>query len=319
MREVMYLYLHRYLLRLIALCALFFSFFAHSNANVLKGVNLVHRDAVDIQRVVSPLLPEGSTVSIDKNTLLISAPNSFANSLVALIKKIDKPQQQLSISIFRGKYPLERGVIVASTDHGVNTQELINAKEGQPIVITETSVLKIATSDARYIGHVTPVMDPPVAFASTDTVNVGSVLQNILTAIESSVVMPTTNTNSDLSAFDALSAEKYELVDVSTGMYLRVSLKGDKQAYVSVRIISKNDGRQYDRPASQGRQLVDEIGLTNSVETLVTVSLGQWFNVSDSTRFSHRPVLNSRRQVYSTETADDSQSSIWIKVVRKGG
>ena len=114
-----------------------FTFSQWSEAQAFRQIILKHRDAEDVKRVIEPLLPEGSAITADNNSVLVNTSPRMINSVVKAIKSIDKPRKNLQLSIFRGKYPNKKGVITASTNAQVKQQQTVIAQEGQTVVMNE--------------------------------------------------------------------------------------------------------------------------------------------------------------------------------------
>ena len=88
----------------------FSSYSEYSEAQAFRKVVLKHRDAEEVRQIIAPLLQEGSSISVDNNSVLVNTPSNMVKSIVSAIRSIDKPQKTLLVSVFRGKYPNKKGV-----------------------------------------------------------------------------------------------------------------------------------------------------------------------------------------------------------------
>jgi hypothetical protein len=286
-----------------------------STANSFVTIDLKYRDAADIKRAIEPVLPKGSAISADNNQVILSAPAASIKSVVRAIKALDKPRVQLQVTVFRGKYPDKKNAKVSTTDTGINHQQTVNIEEGQTLVITENRLLKVAVADAAYVSQV-----PEQANSSANESSaVQLVADNGLLAI---IANDTTDAQhlgslilegaSNTSSGEVLTQQRSQLIDVPTGVHLRITLAGKQRVRVIAKVVTAAD-RQVN--TANGTDL-SKIALTNSVETLASFAMNTWSKLSDASQNTHRPTLDSQRKVHSTDTSDDYQQSIWLKVER---
>ncbi len=125
----------------------------YSDAQAFRKVVLKHRDAEEVRQIIAPLLPKGSAISVDNNSVLVNTPSNMIKSVVSAIRSIDKPQKILLVSVFRGKYPNKKGVITHTTDTQINQLQTIATEEGQTIVVTERNVVKLTVRDTFYANN----------------------------------------------------------------------------------------------------------------------------------------------------------------------
>lgn len=88
---------------LISSLLLFFS--SIIAADTVKKIDLEYRDAVATQRLLETLFQGDVTIVIDGNSLLIRGENADIQALTAMIKRLDKPQKSLRVSLYRGVDP----------------------------------------------------------------------------------------------------------------------------------------------------------------------------------------------------------------------
>jgi hypothetical protein len=294
---------------------------SYSDAQAFREVPLKYRDAEEIKKVIEPLLPEGSAISVDNNSVLVNTPSRIINSVVKAIKSLDKPRKNLMVSVFRGKYPNKKGVITHTTDTQVNQLQTIATQEGQTIVVTERGLVKITVSEASYANNVdaptTPITSPEKSAVQLILDDDALVVASELSETEEDIDISSLLLNgSDQQQFGEVGrSQQSELVEVPTGLHLRVTLagksrSGQPQARVAAKVVSR------DTRSSLVSQNTSEsaIYLSNSVKTLTTLPLGEWTPVSESNTLSHRPALGANRKVYSTKTSDDNEQSVWVKV-----
>ena len=306
------LFVGRYCLFVITLCILgvmMAGVSLNSYANNVKVVPLKYRDAGDVKKVIAPLLSKGSAISIDNNSVILSAPDALMKKLIRTIKAIDKPKVQLQLSIFRGKYPDKQGVKSATTDTRVNQSNTIYVEEGQTVVVTDNRLLKVEvgrTDYANNTGQSTAVIEPEDTSVTTVVVNDGILEASSDDGI--SLGELALDGQDRIPAAEVLTNTRSELVAVPTGLHIRVTLTSGNQARVAAKVVSAVD------PRIEVQQGIETIELSSSVETLSTFALNTWSTLSESVTFTHRPALNAQRKVYSTETVSDKQQSIWVKV-----
>jgi hypothetical protein len=299
---------------------------SYSDAQAFRKVVLKYRDAEEVKNVIEPLLPEGSAISVDNNSVLVNTPTRIINSVVKAIKSLDKPRKNLVVSVFRGKYPNKKGVITHTTNTQVNQLQTIATQEGQAIVVTERGLVKITVSEANYASNTdaptTPIASPEKSavqlILDDDALNDGALIvaPDLSETDEDIDLRSLLLSGSDQLQFGEVGrSQQSELVDVPTGLHLRVTLagknrSGQPQARVAAKVVSR------DTRSNSALQNTSEstIYLSNSVKTLTTLPLGEWTAISESNTLSHRPALGANRKVYSTNTNDDNQQSVWVKV-----
>lgn len=301
---------------IVFLCCYTATFSLNSEANAFRKVVLKYRDAEEVRAIIAPLLPEGSAISVDNNSVLLSTPASMINSVVSAIQSIDKPQTMLQVSVFRGKYPNKKGVITHTTNTQINQLQTIATEEGQIVVVTERGLAKIKVSDTLYMNN-TDAVASPSADKSTAQIMIDD---NALTALTTNTavteaaelgVIALDNTG-ELLTGEIARGQKSELVDVPSGIHLRVTLAGknkagQQQARAAIKVVTPT-------VQSANALAVESIALSSSVETLTTFPVNEWVLISENNTLSHRPALGANRVVHSTDTADDKQQSVWLKV-----
>ncbi|MGS2718458.1 secretin N-terminal domain-containing protein [Eionea flava] len=298
---------------------------AISDAQAFRQVMLKHRDAEDIKQVIEPLLPEGSAISVDNNSVLVNTPPRIINSVVKAIKSLDKPRKNIEISVFRGKYPNKKGVVTFSTNTQVNQQQTIVTQEGRTVVMTERGLVKLPTSQAQY-ANTLGADSTSTTLPASDTAAAEIIIEDALLALATADDEDNITTGAlvlegtgELAQGEVGRSEKYEWVEVPTGLYLRATLMGNSrsnkpQARIAVKAVTRDkrmSGSDSLNGSSDGR--VDQ-PLSSTVETLTTLPLDEWTRISQADTVSHRPALGSNRRVYSTQTRDDHQQAIWVKV-----
>ena len=84
--ELLFSHIQRISSLLILCIALVFP--SYSDAQAFRKVVLKYRDAEEVKKVIEPLLPEGSAISVDNNSVLLNTPcsveHSMFNNLVCL-------------------------------------------------------------------------------------------------------------------------------------------------------------------------------------------------------------------------------------------
>ncbi|ODS23868.1 hypothetical protein AB835_06460 [Candidatus Endobugula sertula] len=251
-------------------------------ANTFSDYIVKHRDAAELQKAISPLLPDGSYITVDNNTLLVSAPAGENKRIIRLIKRLDKPQETLQVSVFRGKYPQKAGVIIATTDTKNNSLQKITMSPGQTVALTSQGLVKVAAMEGAYMG----------------VNSAGSMLNQTHTV-----------TNLKQNATVVAHTKQSQMINLPTGMYIRVHLSGKKQVTVSVKVVSANR-------VSTIHSASELMALSNSIDAQSIVPIAQWTRLSDRRVFSHQPEVDSQRKVYSTNTEVDSEESLWVRVER---
>lgn len=305
------------------------SYSSYSDAQAFRKVVLKHRDAEEVRQIIAPLLPEGSAISVDNNSVLVNTPSNMIKSVVSAIRSIDKPQKTLLVSVFRGKYPNKKGVITHTTDTQINQLQTVATEAGQTVVITERNVVKLTVRDTFYANNKnTPIATTTVALPAASSLATPIVASDgdltILTdkiIEEEAVDLGTLLLNgSDEKAMGVAGrSQESELIEVPTGIHLRVTLagkdnKGQPQARVAVKAVSPAVSSSAVSGSAISKSDTSTHNLSSSVETLTTIALNKWVLISEKNTLSHRPALGSNRRVVSTNTSADKQQSVWVKV-----
>jgi hypothetical protein len=312
--------------------------FAGNNyANALKSISLQHRDAVEVKAALLPLLPEGSGISVDNNRLLVSAPAALMKDIVSIIKRMDKPLKRLKVSVYRGKYPTKKGVKFATTDTDINQQQTITTLEGQTVVMTEKGLRKITVADGHYANNSEVVIDPnaPIVDVTVPATTDATIEEQPATQIiandgalevapavagegneDVSLAALSLGSNAQVSAgkvAEVANSSRSELIEVPTGIHLRVTLLGKKQARLSVKIVTAASKESSSNKLGLNSES-ERIALSSTIATMTNIEMNQWSKLSEKNTFSHRPELDSNRKVHSTKTADDDEQSVWVKI-----
>lgn len=129
------------------LCLLFLAVnsIAYSHADAYRQIELRHRPAASLQQSLAPLMSDKVAIVVEANSLILRGPVDQLNQLSAIIKKLDKPQQQIAVSIFRGIDPSKQGMQEDrfedkkwSTNNGKqNRLDQVVINEGETLIITE--------------------------------------------------------------------------------------------------------------------------------------------------------------------------------------
>jgi hypothetical protein len=311
------------------ICSLLFglsSYSEYGDAQAFRKVVLKHRDAEEVRQIIAPLLPKGSSISVDNNSVLVNTPSNMIKSIVSAIRSVDKPQKILLVSVFRGKYPYKKGVITHTTDTQINQLQTVSTEEGRTIVVSERNVVKLKVRDTSYVNNesapVVAVPAPVPENSATQIVADDGDLTILTEEIveEEGIELGTLllNGSDEKTIGIAGRSQESELIDVPTGIHLRVTLAGkDKngkpRARVAVKTVSLVDSGT--SSASGGNKSdISTHQLSTSIETLATIVLNEWVLISEKNTLSHRPALGANRQVFSTRTSADKQQSVWVKV-----
>lgn len=133
--------------------------FLFANANVVadnyRQLTLQYRNAIQLQSHLSQLVGESvSVVAESGNRLLLRGSAADLKSLVAMIRQLDKPRQQLRVWIYRGKNPsLNKQPyknLSWSTDAGKkNRFDSAVIEEDTTLLVTESQLLPLPVE--RYI------------------------------------------------------------------------------------------------------------------------------------------------------------------------
>ena len=305
----------------------FSSYSEYSEAQAFRKVVLKHRDAEEVRQIIAPLLQEGSSISVDNNSVLVNTPSNMIKSVVSAIRSVDKPQKTLLVSVFRGKYPNKKGVKTHTTDTQINQLQTVATEEGQTIVVTERNVVKLTVRETLYVNNENAAITTATVPATNNTAT--QIVTNdgdlaILTddiAEEEGVDLGTLLLNgSDEKAIGiAGRSQESELIEVPTGIHLRVTLAGkDKSGKPRARVAVKAVSAAVSSASLSGSAVSQSDSsthsLSTSVETLTTIVLNEWALVSEKNTLSHRPALGANRRVFSTNTSADKQQSVWVKV-----
>ncbi len=286
-------------------------------ADSVQTITLKYRDAKDMKQVLEPLLPQGSAMTIDQQRLIIRAPANIIKGLRSAVKRLDKPQSRLKVSVYRGKYPSIDGRKIATTNAAVNRLSTLETLNGQTIIVSERGVSKIAVSEIQYGNNINTI----VPLSSNAIANIAIGEEGVLQANNNGVLTKGDETSGVISLPDpanntqgeTLRENKYQIVENMTGMHLRVALLGKDKVTVTAKFVSPSA-----LPTVDDKHITT-LSLSTSIETVTSSPLNQWFVIGELDQFSHQPALNNkgaRRKttVASTETSEDSQQSVWVMV-----
>ena len=81
------------------------AFSTNIHAESLRRIDLQHRDAQSLAETLDALFEEDITIVVDANSLLVRGENADVQALVAMVQKMDKPQQAIRVSLYRGVDP----------------------------------------------------------------------------------------------------------------------------------------------------------------------------------------------------------------------
>lgn|GEM_PF-7007313 len=274
-------------IRLLMLLMIMMQYSTFVDANTLTRHLLKHRSPEDIQQTLLPLLPQGSAIVIDNHGVIVSAPASMKGNITALIQQMDKPHQQLVVTVFRGRHPEKKGHMTHSTRHGIQTQERIITQNGQAIAITNNNLVRIPISHRIGAGDI--LLEDNEAEGNS---------------ARSDTALP-------------FRQQQSQLVDAPTGLYLRATVPANPQNDTWVNMTSTLVSAVHQEGGETDRQKKERIALTRSVESTYRIPINQWYQLSSQQQFSHPADLAAQGKpkttVYST-AAHRHQQSVWIKV-----
>ncbi len=293
-------------------------------STALKSVALKHRDAQDIHQVILPLLPEGTSASIDNNVVIINGTPAVVNNIVRVIKALDRPQVRLKVSVYRGKYPEQSSVKSYTTNAGINRSQIVYTEEGQTIVVTEQNLVKIPIEHSYYHNNAGVAANSNVPLVPNKGLQIVT-NDGVLEALDIPVVdedeeglnVATIN-STDISKGELANTQKNHLQTVQTGLYLRVTLQGknrngEQQARVGIKSVHIPEALLAEKTKTHDLD-VQNFAVSSSIEVISTLIVGQWMLLSEQNTLSHQLPLNNKSKVYSTQTSSDSQESLWVKV-----
>ena len=229
-------------------------------------------------------------------------------------------QVQLWVSVYHGEYPNKQGARVFSTSSVKNKLQQFRIENGQTLVVSEKTVVKIPVSTATYADNGEVVIDPnavvpdrtPIAVATID----GELQVVDATQIDDENLklgIPL-ESNQQVLKGEIAHSEQSQLIEVPVGLYITPKLikphyKKNQKVTLSAKVVSENN--TLDNTAAKKAGI---IRLNQSVETKTIIKVNEWFQLSSSQQLSHQPALNRNSRVVSTKRSDDHQQSLWVKV-----
>ena len=222
----------------------------------------------------------------DHASVLVSAPSADMIKLAAFIKTLDIPQQLIRISVYRGLYPHKKSALIATTRSGNNRQLSAKVYAGQWLHVGTSDIVAIPISRDQLVAQTLPLLQQYYQ-------------QGIY------------HSNSQAKSH----GEQYQAVTRQTGIYIRAYLAEQQQVRIEAEITTAADDNLSLAGAATATQ-----GLTQSLNTHMTMALNQWVLLAEQQNSRYQPALNRNTKIYSTNSSRGNkaaqQHSVWLKVER---
>jgi hypothetical protein len=267
-------------MKYLALSVLVLAYAITAFADDYRLVVLQHRDALALQKQLDVLTGEDVTVGVDGNKLLLRGPSAELERLQALIKQMDKPQQQLAVLVYRGVDP---GIATApysdqrwSTNSGrSNRYDSATIRDGSTLRITDNELVVV-----------------PVEEFVQESVDMPSISTSKNKSRDAEYRNRTLFQRNDYSVFEY-------------GIELTASLLGDRVSISGV----------FSEPVAEAGTTGPLMRRTVETRITRTVDMDEWVSLSSHDKEARRPELDGRH-VYSIRKAADQEHTIWIKFQR---
>ncbi len=261
-------------------------------ADSYRHVELKHRNAVSLQSRLLPLLGDEVVVVPEGNGLLLRGPSADLNQLVAVIKKLDKPRQQLSVYIYRGVDPEldsspHRNKTWSTNRDVVNRLDKAIVEEETTLVITDSELISIPQR----------IYQESYQRKYTD----GQSFKQLVDGRHHA------------------RAQSHEIIAQENSIVLTPSLldDGNVSFIINYSIPTSSEQLSSQQTSSQktGSQKVISTTLSSIKEVTTTrvVRIDEWINLSSHHQQTYRPSLDSKKKVVSTQSKSNKKNSVWIK------
>ncbi|MGH1484826.1 MAG: secretin N-terminal domain-containing protein [Cellvibrionaceae bacterium] len=262
-------------------------------ADSYRQIELKHRDATSLAARLDGLKGERLSIVTEGNTLLLRGPSAEINQLVRIIKQLDKPRQQLKVSVYRGDTPnLEgksrdkKGVTKKWSTYKEPSNSLDTAiiDDGSTLLITDRRLLVLPVDYRYQLGNTTESFE----YSGNDT-------------------RITDNENSEYrSLYRQNSYEKH-----TDGIHLTATLLSGKKLSIKALFTSPQTSRS---PSRSIYTPAETLPATKETSLSRTITEGEWINLSEHGQHANFIGLGSRTKVFSTRKNKESEGSIWAKV-----
>ena len=128
---------------------LLLGFYSAIAADAIKKVDLEYRDAETTRSLLQALFKDDIAIVVDGNSLLIRGQNSDIQALTTMIKRLDKPQKSLQVTLYRGVDPYQGDIdkhsrrTATTYPHQDNLLDQWLMEDGTTVVLRDNSrVLK---------------------------------------------------------------------------------------------------------------------------------------------------------------------------------
>jgi len=269
-------------------------------SSTYRQIELRHRSAFSLQQTLAPLTDGDVVILAEGNSLILKGPAAGLNNLVSIIKKLDKPRQQLQVSIYRGIDPSILNINDKVKDQRWSTNtgkqnrvDIVNIEEGSLLIINDSELISVPVEEAQQIGKtIAPLSQYSQQHSHQQT--------QLQTQQQESI------------AFES-SYKREDILTVEKGVKLVATLVKDSKG--KSRIALKTT---YALPSEDSGDTSNASNRILNRETTLTtrIDIGQWQLLSSNQTLSHRPAINtstSRTKVSSTQKKGESEYKVWVK------
>lgn len=257
-------------------------------------IQLQHRTPEDLIPVLKPFLDKNGQISEFENKIIIQTSPQNLITLQKMIKDLDTPVKQLMISVSNG-YDEPSGV---ATDNQGDVNFGTQDRPGNQVYGT-------TRDEDTQVNHIR-VMDGHVAFIDTGVTIplikdqfVGSDVSNLNGNIGGGVIGDGQIHGSEIANAYGKSVDYKNLTN---GIFVKPSVVGSQ---VRMQLLTKND-----QPIVNQNSDTSPVYTTLKTDSTIMVPLGKWVYMGGN---RDRNEMGSGN-VYRTQSREQSQKNLWIKV-----
>lgn len=128
---------------------------ALASADSIRKIDLQYRDALATKDLLVTLFKGDISMVVDANSLLVRGANADLQALATMVKRLDKPQQSLRVSLYRGVDPYRGDVdlnarrITTTHPHRDNVLDRWIMEDGTMLMIRDN--VRVLDSDEQRV------------------------------------------------------------------------------------------------------------------------------------------------------------------------
>ncbi len=240
-----------------------FSIASYANESVMEIIPLYNRPAFELQPILNPLLESSERIIANGSTLIIRATPRRLNELKGLIKQLDVPLNNLSITVLQTR---------TKTAHGLNASADIRLHFP-------------ARRSSKFSGQIGGRFAQTEGFKNSDSTQVVKTLDGQAATIRTGKIHPVQNFSIYDSGYPTISSNT-QFIEATTGFIVTPRLTGQQ---VTLQITPWSDRLNHSGTFD-----------THGANTTLRVNLGEWVEIGGVSEQSQRTRNGLLSHSYST-------------------